>query len=60
LTQVVREATVQEAATVNRPAAALANRREREHLPKNSRRRMRKVRWWPHPRKAKRRLQRDS
>ena len=44
----------------NRTAAVQANLPEPEYQPKNSRRRMRRARWSPHPGKAKKREQRDS
>jgi hypothetical protein len=55
------EAAVSQAAeaAVSQAAEASASLSEREHQPKNCRRRMRKVRW-SHLRKAQRKWRRDS
>ena len=60
LTRAVRAVKAQAEAAVNRTAVVQANLPEPEYQSKKFRRRMRRARWSPHPRKAKRRWQRDS
>jgi hypothetical protein len=60
LTRAVPAVKAQAEAAVNQTAAVPANLPEPAYQPKNSRRRMRRAHWSPHPEKAKKREQRDS